>query len=213
VGHCRSSFQGISPEFTPALIALDRTYYIPGQSQRVSSSTWTSWIAEGDHLRSASPPYAPLIPFVVDNIRSVLKTPILSPLAMIINVFYNLNQFMRDHGSTASDRLQTLVQLMSNLVTAIFFVPPGYGRFKNDPQCSQIPQHAHSMTGIVPSQVALALEQFQAQLASPYPPMADPELHDAPDTVDFLEASITVPVPELFARLGTVMFWLGTIIL
>jgi len=132
---------------------------------------------------------------------------------MIINVFYKLNQFMRDHGLTASDRLQTLVQLMSNLVTAIFFVPPGYGRFKSDPQCSQIPQHAHSMTGIVPSQVALALEQFQAQLASPYPPMADQEPHDAPDTVDFLEASVTVPVPELFARLGTVMFWLGTVIL
>ncbi|KAF8337664.1 hypothetical protein F5887DRAFT_984264 [Amanita rubescens] len=112
------------PDGQPLVIAQDRTLYRRGETaQPTSSITWTYWIAVEDHLCSASPPHAPLDPFIVPNLRSASDKPLLSSLAMVVNAHYKLAQFMRDHGSSASPRVQRFAQQMSDLVTAIFFAP------------------------------------------------------------------------------------------
>ncbi|TFK51161.1 hypothetical protein OE88DRAFT_1808638 [Heliocybe sulcata] len=80
-----------------------------------------------DPLLAASPPHEPLPPFPASDIRDSLLNPAISSLAMVINAHSKLEVFMRDHGAAAAPRIQRYAQLMSDLVTEIFFVPEGMG--------------------------------------------------------------------------------------
>ena len=55
---------------------------------------------------------------------------------------------MRDHGSSATRRIQNFAQQMSDLVTAIFFVPEGYGTTTSRPQSSQISGRATAVAAL-----------------------------------------------------------------
>jgi hypothetical protein len=143
------------PDRQPLVIAQDRTLYRQGEAaQPTSSITWTYWVAIENHLCSASPPHAPLDPFIVPNVRSAYDKPLLSSLAMVVNAHYKLDQFMRDHGSSASPRVQRFAQQMSDLVTAIFFVPKNYRgvTVHRHSQFVQVSQQGHHTTEVIPSQ-------------------------------------------------------------
>ncbi|TFK51156.1 hypothetical protein OE88DRAFT_1808633 [Heliocybe sulcata] len=113
------------PEGQPLAIAQNRTFHQQGQPSPEPRVTWTSWIASGDHLVAASAPHEPLAPFIASDIRDRVLEPPISSLAMVINAHSKLDAFMRDHGATATPRIQRYSQLMSDLVTEIFFVPEG----------------------------------------------------------------------------------------
>lgn len=117
--------RALLPDRQPLVIAQDRTLYpLDGEAaQSTSSITWIYWIAVEDHLCSVSPPHVPLDPFVVPNVRSAYGKPCLSSLAIVINAHYKLDQFMQNCSSSASPRVQRFAELISDLVTAIFFVP------------------------------------------------------------------------------------------
>ena len=152
------------PDRQPLVIAQDRTLYRQGEApQPTSSITWTYWIAVEDHLCSASPPHAPLDPFIVPNVRSAYNKPLLSSLAIVVNAHYKLDQFMRDHGSSASPRVQRFAQQMSDLVTAIFFVPQKYNGVTvhtRHSQFMQVSQQGHHTTEVSPSQSSLVAHRF-----------------------------------------------------
>ncbi|KAK2464039.1 hypothetical protein APHAL10511_003983 [Amanita phalloides] len=145
------------PDRQPLVIAQDRTLYRQGEAALpMSSITWTYWIAVEDHLCSASPPHAPLDPFIVPNVRSAYDKPLLSSLAIVINAHYKLDQFMRDHGSSASPRVQRFAQQMSDLVTAIFFVP------QTNSGVTVHRQQGYHTTEVIPSQSSLVAHRFSA---------------------------------------------------
>jgi hypothetical protein len=153
------------PDRQPLVIAQDRTLYRQGEvAQPTSSITWTYWIAVEDHLCSVSPPHAPRDPFIVPNVHSTYDKPLLSSLAMVVNAHYKLDQFMRDHGSSASPRVQRFSQQMSDLVTAIFFVPQTYSgvTMHRHNQIVQVSQQGHHTTEVIPSQSSLVAHRFSA---------------------------------------------------
>jgi hypothetical protein len=53
-------------------------------------------------------------------------TPAISSLTMAINAHAKLQQFMREHGASATPRVQRFAQLIAELVHEILFVPPGF---------------------------------------------------------------------------------------
>ncbi|KAG6376552.1 hypothetical protein JVT61DRAFT_1526 [Boletus reticuloceps] len=152
------------PDRQPLVIARDRTFYVQGQPPPMSRLTWTSWIAYDDNLRSETPPHDPLPPFVVENVRLTLNQPILSSLAMVINAYYKLDQFMRDHGSSASSRVRWFADQMSMLVTAIFYVPPHYPQVTGQTQSAEISQPSRSATVTGTSQSAAVTSQHTVQV-------------------------------------------------
>ena len=116
------------PEGLVLPIAKDRFFYIEGKDfSPASKVTWTYWTASGDRLCSSWPPHEPLVPFLATDIRANLMcTPAISSLAMAINAHAKLQQFMREHGASATPRVQKFTQLIAELVHEIFFVPPGF---------------------------------------------------------------------------------------
>ncbi|KAF9483651.1 hypothetical protein BDN70DRAFT_276837 [Pholiota conissans] len=118
------------PEGQTLAIAQDRFLYGPGQPEcSAPQQTWTYWIASGDQLVSNSPPHEPLAPFLAKSMRSEYQTghfPSFSSFAMIVNAHSKLQQFVKDNDSHVSPRVQRYVNLISNLVYEIFFVPEGY---------------------------------------------------------------------------------------
>ena len=82
------------------------------------------WVASCDHLCSLDhPPHGQLTPFMFENERDRHSIPKLSSLAMVINADSELQQFMRDHNSLASPRVEHFAKLILELVEEIFFVP------------------------------------------------------------------------------------------
>jgi hypothetical protein len=69
---------------------------------------------------------------------------------------------MRDHGSSATRRIQNFAQQMSDLVTAIFFVPEGYGSTTSRRQSSQISGRAHPTAVAALSHPASAADLLSA---------------------------------------------------
>ena len=70
---------------------------------------------------------------------------------------------MRDHGSSASPRVQRFAQQMSDLVTAIFFVPQKYNGVTvhtRHSQFMQVSQQGHHTTEVSPSQSSLVAHRF-----------------------------------------------------
>ena len=116
------------PEGLVLPIAKDRFFYIKGKDfPPVRKVTWTYWTASGDRLCSSWPPHEPLAPFLAMDIRADLKyIPAISSLTMAINAHSKLQQFMREHGASATPRVQRFTQLIAELVHEIFFVPPGF---------------------------------------------------------------------------------------
>ncbi|KAF8436284.1 hypothetical protein L210DRAFT_3549265 [Boletus edulis BED1] len=167
------------PDRQPLVIARDRTFYVQGQPPPMSRLTWTSWIAYDDNLRSETPPHDPLPPFVVENVRSTLNQPILSSLAMVINAYYKLDQFMRDHGSSASSRVRWFADQMSMLVTAIFYVPPHYPQVTACGTMSSVSHDENNVLDAVepPETVAddgLTDSEFRLVAARARDPLLDP---------------------------------------
>ncbi|KAF5370995.1 hypothetical protein D9615_010021 [Tricholomella constricta] len=151
------------PDHQPLVIAQNPPLYVQGQPiQPTPSYDWTYWFANGDQLCSTSPPHTPLAPFVVKDVRSHYDKPHFSSLAMVVNAHYKLNQFMRDHGSSATRRVQNFAQQMSDLVTAIFFVPEGYGSITSRRQSSRILGRAHRTAIAAPSHPALTADLLSA---------------------------------------------------
>ena len=193
--------RALLPDRQPLVIAQDRTFYVRGQpAQRTLPVTWTYWISDGDHLRSASPPHAPLTPgtpFIVGDVRPECDKPVLSSLAMVINAHYKLGQYMRDHGSSATPRVQKFARLMSELVTAIFFLPPRYPSATTRSQPVQVLRRSPRTiraTSSLPTSVAdqvpvLGLHQGQnarygVMEDSSDPPGEDPDLVEPPEPTD-----------------------------
>jgi hypothetical protein len=132
-------------------IAQNRTFYVSGQPPPESKVTWTWWITSGDRLCSSSLPNEYLPSFIATDVRVDLSWPAFSSLAMVINAHSKLDQFMREHGASATPRVQKFAQLMSDLVTEIFFVPDGHYNVMMEAKTSvRIPQHDQSAS---PSQV------------------------------------------------------------
>jgi hypothetical protein len=115
---------------------------------------------------------------------------------MVINAHYKLSQFMQDHGSSATPRVQRFAQLMSELVTAIFFLPPRYGGATRRSHPVQVLQRHRtirapsSRSASVADQIP-ALGSHQGQNA-PYgvtedssdPPGEGPDLVEPPEPTD-----------------------------
>ncbi|KAJ3517704.1 hypothetical protein NLJ89_g327 [Agrocybe chaxingu] len=114
------------PEGMPLAIAQDRTFF-NGRNGGIPVSShlsWTWWIAAGDTLRSATG--TSFEPFVARDLRSEFGVPPISSLAMVINAHSKLQRFLQDFASSASTRVLRFAQLISDLVTEIFFVPAAY---------------------------------------------------------------------------------------
>jgi hypothetical protein len=128
-------------------IAQNRTFYVPGRPPPESKVTWTWWITSGDRLSSSSRPNEHLSPFIATDVRADLSWPPFSSLAMVINAHYKLDQFMREHGASATPRVQKFAQLMSDLVTEIFFVPAGFKNVAAETISGRVSQYDQSMRG------------------------------------------------------------------
>lgn len=103
-------------------IADVRPLYTKGQPN--SKITWTGWTTSGDRLCSILTPHKPLDPFLALDTRAELSHfPPISSLAMIINAYSKLQSFLRTHRPSVSPRIQRYSQLISELVSEIFFVP------------------------------------------------------------------------------------------
>ena len=194
LGDCRPSPSCIAPRSPAACHCQDRTLYRHGEAaQPTSSITWTYWIAVKDHLCSASPPHAPLDPFIVPNVRSAYGKALLSSLAMVINAHYKLNQFMRDRGSSASPRVQWFAEQMSDLVTEIFFVPQTYSGVRHG-QFVQVSRQGHQTTEVIHPQSSLVAPALEHPLGQNYssgttedrsePPGEDVDAVEPPETPD-----------------------------
>ncbi|TFK45563.1 hypothetical protein OE88DRAFT_1715335 [Heliocybe sulcata] len=113
------------PECQPLPIAQNRTFHRQGQPR-------------------------PLPPFPASDIRDSLLNPAISSLAMVINAHSKLEVFMRDHGAAAAPRIQRYAQLMSDLVTEIFFVPEGMGSVAVRESSLRVSVPNSSKAGVVP---------------------------------------------------------------
>ncbi|KAF8972065.1 hypothetical protein BDZ97DRAFT_1783040 [Flammula alnicola] len=184
------------PEGLALGIAKDRSFYVTGQpAPPASQLTWTWWTASGDCLRSNLPPNDPLTPFTATDVRSEFRLSPFSSLAMVINAHCKLQQFMRDHGPSASSRVQKFAQLMSELVTEIFFVPDGFNNVAALAQPLQVAQHAQSMAGTIPSQAVQAAGQSSAAGNKFYvnPAYGGLEEASAPSGEDRLSCAVEYP--------------------
>lgn len=112
------------PDSQPLAIAQNRYLYQTGQTQSSTyRQTWGSWVVSGDRLSSLQQPSAYLDPFVAADLRDELYFSPVSSLAMVINAYYKLEQFIREHETSASERVRSFEKVISQLVTEIFFVP------------------------------------------------------------------------------------------
>jgi len=115
-----------APRKATACHRRNRTFYQYPLPLPASTVNWTWWVTSNDCLIQAAAPGAPLQPFKAMDMRQrYLIAPIYS-LAMIVNASCNLAQFMKEHGSSATPRVQGFAALMEDLVEEIFFVPDGF---------------------------------------------------------------------------------------
>jgi len=84
-----------------------------------SQFTWNMWVASGDHLCALDPPER-LAPFKFDNERGRYTVPKLSLLAVVINAHSKLQQFILNHRSLASPRVELFAKLILDLFEEIF---------------------------------------------------------------------------------------------
>ncbi len=96
---------------------------------------------------------------------------------------------MRDHGSSASPRVQRFAQQMSDLVTAIFFVPQTYSSVTV--HRVRVSQQGYHMTEVIPSQSSPVAHRFLGQSSPPdtmedssKPPGEDLDAVEPPETPD-----------------------------
>lgn len=83
-------------------------------------------MTSGDSLSSLQEPDKYLDPFLVTDAREDFYQSPFCSLAMVINSHCKLAQFLEGRDTPASERVKKFAQLMSDLVTEIFFVPTGY---------------------------------------------------------------------------------------
>ncbi|CAA7266155.1 unnamed protein product [Cyclocybe aegerita] len=114
------------PDGQPILISQTRTFHLPGQPVPECGLSWKGWIPSIDRLCSMSEPHESFPPFTAQDVRKHFSCPSISTLAMITNAHWKLKHFMEKHGASATPRVQSTAALMSDLVTEIFYVPPGY---------------------------------------------------------------------------------------
>ncbi|KAF8972732.1 hypothetical protein BDZ97DRAFT_1782429 [Flammula alnicola] len=184
------------PDRQPLAIAQNRSLYVIGQPLPPTPSTWTFWIASGDRLFSLQQSDKYLDPFMATDVRGEFY--ILSSLAMVINAHCKLEQFMQDHGGSASERVKRFAQLISELVTEIFFVPQhGYvsvaALAHSQPESQDVPTTA----GAVPSQPAPQAGQFSAAGNSHIVGPAADATMDAADPTVGDDGFGTVEAPEI----------------
>ena len=87
--------------------------------------------------------------------KNSLILPI-SSLAMVVNACCKLAQFMKDHGSSATPRVQDFAALMDDLVEEIFFVPEGFTSVAQVSGSVQVSQEDEGMSSKFSSQVVQA---------------------------------------------------------
>jgi len=134
-------------ERLPLAIAENRTFYRYPLPLPASTVNWTWWVTSKDCLIQAAAPGAPLPPFKAMDMRQRYLIAPISSLAMIVNASCKLAQFMKEHGSSATPRVQNFAGLMEDLVEAIFFVPDGFtvAHVSGSPEVQQVPNEDERM--------------------------------------------------------------------
>ena len=144
------------PERLLLAIAENRTFYEFSLPPPTSTVNWTWWVTSNDCLIQASAPNAPFLPFKAVDMRKNPLIPPISSLAMVVNACCKLAQFMKDHGSSATPRVQDFAALMDDLVEEIFFVPEGFTSVAQVSSSAQVPQEDQGMSSKISSQVVQA---------------------------------------------------------
>lgn len=129
------------PNGQPLSIAQNPFFYQRGQPAAFATTglDWKFWVASGDRLSSYHNPNEYHEPFIAENARDGFHSPPISSLAMVINGYHKLNQFMRQNEASASDRVKNFERLMSDLVTEIFFVPSSEDGYASVVTMSHLP--------------------------------------------------------------------------
>jgi len=145
------------PEGLVLPISKDRFFYVEGKDfPPTCKVTWTYWTASGDRLCSSWPPHEPLAPFLATDIRADLMcTPAISSLTMAINAHAKLQQFMQEHGASATPRVQKFTQLIAELVPEIFFAPSGFNNVAAGETLTDKESEAEDEDGLTDSEFQL----------------------------------------------------------
>ncbi|CAA7268652.1 unnamed protein product [Cyclocybe aegerita] len=187
------------PEGMPLAITQDRPFFDErsGSIPPFSHLNWTWWITAGDTLRSV-PEGTFFEPFAARNLRSDFRAPPIASLAMVMNAHSKLQTFLRDFAEVASTRVIHVAQLISELVTEIFFVPGAYDDVGPKMYSLLLAQKAQSHRSMISgdhlqpmqpvasgadfSWVSRSTSREKEDPDAAVPPSDDEEVNEAPET-------------------------------